>query len=97
MQKNILCYQMHQKWGDNVMKAYPSIQWSLLLPQINEQIDSQNLQVNVVITGDVVPKLHFNDATQDRATMFEWRQRRQKSRFSRCRRRCTFNSIQHKK
>ena len=21
---------MHKKWGDNVLKAYPSIQWSLI-------------------------------------------------------------------
>ena len=35
MQKNDLCYQMHQKWGDNVMKACPSIQWALVWPSIN--------------------------------------------------------------
>ena len=29
-QKNTLCYQIHQKWGDNVLIACPSIlQWSL--------------------------------------------------------------------
>ena len=27
--EEILFYQMHQKWGYNVMKACPSIQWSL--------------------------------------------------------------------
>ena len=27
--EKILCYQTHQKWGDNVMKACPSKQWSL--------------------------------------------------------------------
>ena len=27
--EKILCYQMHQKWGDNVMKACLSIKWSL--------------------------------------------------------------------
>ena len=28
-EKNTLCYQMHQKWGDNLLKVCPSIQWSL--------------------------------------------------------------------
>ena len=27
--ENALCYQMYQKWGDNLMKVCPSIQWSL--------------------------------------------------------------------
>ena len=27
--EKILCYQMHQKWGDNLLKVCPSIQWSL--------------------------------------------------------------------
>ena len=26
---NILCWQMHQKWGDNVSKICPSIKWYL--------------------------------------------------------------------
>ena len=30
MQKNPLCWQTHQKWGDNVLKACPSIQWPLV-------------------------------------------------------------------
>ena len=29
MQKNTLCYQMHQKWGDNLLKVCRSTQWSL--------------------------------------------------------------------
>ena len=28
--EKILCYQMHQKWGDNLSKVCQSIQWSLL-------------------------------------------------------------------
>ena len=27
--EKILCYQMHQKWGDNLLKVCPSIQLSL--------------------------------------------------------------------
>ena len=30
VQKNTLCKQTHQKWGDNVLKACPSLQWSLV-------------------------------------------------------------------
>ena len=30
VQKNTLCKQTHQKWGDNVLKACPSIQWPLV-------------------------------------------------------------------
>ena len=37
--EKILCYQMHQKWGDNLSKACLSIQWSLppLLSSPNEE------------------------------------------------------------
>ena len=32
MEKNIVCYQTHQKWGDMVLKVCPSIQLVVSLP-----------------------------------------------------------------
>ena len=29
---NILCCQLLQKWGDNVLKVYPNMEWSLVKP-----------------------------------------------------------------
>ena len=34
VEKNTFCYQMHQKWGDNLLKVCPSIQWSLVWPLV---------------------------------------------------------------